>query len=736
MSSENVLTYFEKKYSTLLEKGCSCDEASLEVIEAYLAGKPIKSKKQKTVNKDNLFWSSKVIWDFSPEVLISGSFIFALSRYFAQGNTTNFNLLKHITKTSPSSVCTGIRRSEIVLRPQSDKWTEIKKLDETVSSSLTKLIKVCECFQLAHKQRLDLLAQSQKPFENLSVFELLSYSSLYAFKGFVEPELSLDREVISTTAKLNALTKIIEWKISHSDLGSFKLTDRVIAESLKIHLSPIIFPSNDDSIIPKTLLYQFSELIQAQVELNEFLSRSVVPFCFEDDKRYTLNGTQLDLTVLDDSSNKSWELNGRKLNLLDGYWFNCGLNEFINSGMAEQQIGSKDNHQRNQTAYIKALGVALQLNDIYGVDETISTDNGLNVNVFQALLTLELMIAFYNKDYVEVFFREYENTGQWQVALTTLAMSGLLDGSNNDFQNRFPITWQNWKQKAKNIVGWTVSDVFPNGNLKAAEAILDFWSLDFKKRGSELKSSNRHKLPELTERPIFKLGNYSVQLPWMMACQLTNVNAINNLRRFANSRPELKGETSRIEERLGESFRKRGFTVLDSYMPSSCEPMNPGEIDLICKLDDFVLVIEVKSTYRRSSKREAIGYKNNALRKAGLQIKRKTDAVKHLLLTDNQFKTSLGIDESSHCTAIGWIADTCMEFDHEYFNDFLKVSVEELHIALNDDANLLMDMTEICDDENEREAVSLFQNGFSAESFVDVIKNSKIWESLLESGTE
>ena len=29
-------------------------------------------------------------------------------------------------------------------------------------------------------------------------------------------------------------------------------------------------------------------------------------------------------------------------------------------------------------------------------------------NVFQALLSLELMIAFYNKDYIEVFFREYE----------------------------------------------------------------------------------------------------------------------------------------------------------------------------------------------------------------------------------------------------------------------------------------------------------------------------------------
>lgn len=250
-----------------------------------------------------------------------------MSRYFAQGNTTDVGLLEHITKTSASSVCKGIRYSEVVLRPQSEKWTEIMKLGETVPGSLIKLIKVCECFQLAHKQRLDLLAQCQKPFEKLSILELLSYSSLYAFKGFVEPNISLDGEVICITAKFNALTKIVEWKITNSDPASLKLTDRMIAESLKLHLSPILFPSSDSSIIAEILLFQFSELIQAQVELNEFLSRSVVPFCFDDKESYFLNGNQLDRTVLDNVENQAWELNGRKLNLLEGYWLNHGLHD-------------------------------------------------------------------------------------------------------------------------------------------------------------------------------------------------------------------------------------------------------------------------------------------------------------------------------------------------------------------------------------------------------------------------
>ena len=77
-------------------------------------------------------------------------------------------------------------------------------------------------------------------------------------------------------------------------------------------------------------------------------------------------------------------------------------------------------------------------------------------------------------------------------------MSGLLDKAGNNFQNRFPLTWLSWKKKAKYIVGWTVSDVFPNGNLKAAEAILDFWSLDFKKWSMALKNNNTQNLPKLT----------------------------------------------------------------------------------------------------------------------------------------------------------------------------------------------------------------------------------------------
>ena len=63
------------------------------------------------------------------------------------------------------------------------------------------------------------------------------------------------------------------------------------------------------------------------------------------------------------------------------------------------------------------------------------------------------------------------------------------------------------------------------------------------------------------------------------------------------------------------------------------------------------------------------------------------------------------------------------------------MSVEELHIALADDTAKLVDINEIgqeeeSDDESNDEVTSLYAGGFSANSFVDVIECSKIWQDI------
>lgn len=83
------------------------------------------------------------------------------------------------------------------------------------------------------------------------------------------------------------------------------------------------------------------------------------------------------------------------------------------------------------------------------------------------------------------------------------------------------------------------------------------------------------------------------------------------------------------------------------------------------------------------------------------------------------------------------IADTSIEFDHEYFSGFMKVTIEELLIALADNAHFLCNQEQkfsssLASGEQVNlvsEAHSLYENGFSGKEFLEVIEHSRVWES-------
>ena len=85
-----------------------------------------------------------------------------------------------------------------------------------------------------------------------------------------------------------------------------------------------------------------------------------------------------------------------------------------------------------------------------------------------------------------------------------------------------------------------------------------------------------------------------------------------------------------------------------------------------------------------------------------------------------------------------WIVDTSIESDHQRFHGFLKVSLEEVLIALRDDRHLLNDpdglfqtgntssKSFVCD--SDRAAfTSLYPSGFSAKHFVEAIESAAVW---------
>ncbi|WP_139140354.1 hypothetical protein [Variovorax boronicumulans] len=99
----------------------------------------------------------------------------------------------------------------------------------------------------------------------------------------------------------------------------------------------------------------------------------------------------------------------------------------------------------------------------------------------------------------------------------------------------------------------------------------------------------------------------------------------------------------------------------------------------------------------------------------------------------------LGLELSGGAPPIhGWIVDTSIERDHERFSGFLKLSLEELFIALRDDISSLTDPEGLFHGGETQKAsarafaekprsLSLYPSGFSAGNLLDVVEAEAVW---------
>lgn len=717
--------YYDKKFTNCLASDKSITEAAQIVIDAYLDNKPQGQKKKKVspAERHQLFWHSE-FWQLLPlEVYNSDSLVLALTQYFSQEIVSNFPLLQSIASQSPLSVKNAARYSQLALKPSASKWQELQQLADGEVHEFDELIAIIKLMHKEHERLLMDLEQTQNKLASLTPLTCLIYISLFAFEHLLTTNTDNNVSAVvnnDTEETWSAFKNILAWKLESSDINEFDLSEISILETVKEHLIPFLFPSPQNEI--KTEIYHhISELITKEIALNSFISQSVNAFCFDDSIAFKIDKGIAVIEDVDTSAKLAWQQNGHKLKLLHGYWFNRGVDKLIASGMAEQQIGSKENHEANQFAMIKTFATQLRLVEVYGLNEYLIADSGLRVNLYESLLSLNLMSAFFSKDFIAPYQQYLSEEKNWLAAISRLAFEGMQQG-----ENRFPITWSTKKEKVARIKAWTVNKSFPNGNQKAAEAIIDFWTHDLKATAKKLQSEKSPLviIPELYERPILKFGNHIFQFPWMVAFQNNSTAALNNLRRIGANRTQARSETAAIELRLAENFKTRSFNVLLNYHPPKTPDYDPGEIDIICASEGHIFVLEVKSTFLRSTKKDAWFHKTRTLRKAGQQISRKVTAVEQALLTDEQFKSLLGFDNCVVKPIVhGWIVDTSIEHDHELFSGYLKVSLEEIIIALRDDSHLLFDMEDFVEgQELQGDAnFTLYPEGFTAKNFLKII---------------
>jgi hypothetical protein len=740
--SEMPFTTYDATFERLQASGRSPEDAARLVAEDYLDGKPrLRGKKKiSKAERDEAFWSSAVVCALPTERWALEPFTLALVRYFSQDRVANVPLVSRLAQSLPDTVCYAVRRSGLVLRSTSPRRAELARMAE-LAPEIAELCRVIEIFEDAHQLRTAALEESRARLTELTPFELLLYASLHAFHTLVPRHLGLavleeGDEQPSDHEFWDAVTDLVSWKLATAPEKTLRVSEHDAAMSVGKHLSPLIFPSPSGPTPRHDLLAAFAQVMADQVELNGFLSRSADAFCYDDAIRFVRHGRRLEIELINPTLRAAWFRDGRKLDRLHFYWVYRAMDAFVSSEMAGRIIGRPENHEANQLAYIAAMRTHLRLTEVYGADDMVTADTGETVHLFMALLSLELMSAFFMRDFLQVYAEHLEDTGDTFQALSRLAFFGLADG----LQIRFPLTWSDRSEKIRKIVGWTVRDECPEGSPRMAAAILDFWTSDWGQLGKRLRDGGGGLPPELFERPVVKLGPLLVQLPWVVGVQNNSSAAINNLRRLGTRRDEARQETERIEERLGQLFESRGFRIVLNWTPPPTASEIPGEIDLICVRDGVVLVLELKSTYLRRSDRDAWLHSTTTLRKAGIQLRRKVAAVERALWDTSELSEVLALDGAGDGLRIhGWIVDTSIECDHQRFEGFLKVSLEEVLIALRDDSHLLGDPEGLLSgnlgegdltDAEDAPSKTLYPAGFNIARFLEVIEREEVWVGM------
>ena len=436
--------YYDNKFEQCLHQGHSQQMAANLVIHAYLDNKPANPKLS-PADKHEMFWNSHWLKQLPNEYFHSELFSLALARYFSQETIENKTLITRIASNTPEVIVRSVRHSGIVLDKQSNRWQELQTVNKELHGCFSELLELRQIFLDAHRDRKKLVEQKWQALNKLEPLELLCYASLFAFDQLMEGDLKVDGGRVGQQSLWKSMGRILQRSLQTTKLTSLRPTERAIGKVLKKHLSPIIFPSRNGYASKALERYvAFSELFFAQLELDRFLAESVDAYCFDDSSRFrAINGSAI-IDVIDQPAKEKWQEGNNKLLTLQGYWFNRGWQAFEASEMSKQVIGSLENHNSNAMCVIKAMSGTLELQEIYGIGDIITTDNGLQVDTYQALLASHLMTAFFKQAYVEPFHESLNHGMEWNEALTMLAFNGLLEG----MQNRLPFTWSTEDEKA------------------------------------------------------------------------------------------------------------------------------------------------------------------------------------------------------------------------------------------------------------------------------------------------
>lgn len=685
--------YYEEKFDSLFTE--FDPKKALEKIVEDLLYKSSQPKYFDYKNKFDMFWQSNFIKLLTVDEVRSENYILALSQYIRY-TITDKNICINYLKLDIQSFILAVRYSGIILNSEHDSWGILKEISQEFDSEkLCGFIQTVTHLQLQYKHRLAVYEDIQNKL-NIGQITAMSFSSLYAYeylvpnKDFFQLPYQFDPEEKNSA---EVVWRAFDEIIKTSRKNTKKLTEKSLALALKFKMIPFLLGEGMTSELQ--LQYDlFKKLVAIKVELINYKRNVLESFSFDSTVKYILKNESL--SYLNQRNVKDNWL--EKHSLLLNYWLIVGSQRLFDSDYIYRILPTGDNLEANAIALSKAFGVKEQLKQIYGI-EYLKVDN-VHLDLFDVMMTLSLSQAHYLKDHIHKFEQFLSDSNFNLEALSKLMMHGFIIG-----ENRMPMTFALENDKSKKMSSW-ITEGSNNQKLKQMKKILKFWSFDLYDENDQ---------STYMQKPFYRIDDFIFQFPWLTAFQNLNTAMINYVRKLHKNRLELKSETDQIELNLAEKLDRIGFQVFCQYVPSEG---NAGEIDLIAMYDNHVIVAEVKSTYIRSSIQEIYEYKKFVLNKASYQLDNKVEYIKRHFLSRH-------FEDINDVIIHSWIIDTTLEFDHEYFGNHLKVSLDEVIITSNCESEFMQKLVdEQFDIEKDEVKIDPIQ-------FLESIEKNTFWSKQL-----
>ncbi|WP_419777818.1 hypothetical protein [Malaciobacter marinus] len=669
--------YYKNKYETLLKKEFSSEVSIKEIFNIYLDDKP---KSLKKMERRDLFWSFIESLNLN-NYFNSLEFRLCIKKAFNEHYIFKNEFIFTIVSIEKKIFLDAIKYSKIFLKKSDLNFINIKNYYDEKSIE-QEFFLTCEVISNKYDYLLEKKEKALVRLNSYAYLNLLCSIGLYLMKHVSDNTIIQNYELNGSI-----LSEILKDRLKTKD----KKKGEYQYEESAIKVIDLISPKkNYDE------LNRLEDIVKIYKEFHLFKENEISTFCFDDNFAFDLKDKSLNLNVIDISKYNKWLNDNNKIDKFFLYYLEYAV-YLSKELLQENTFGTEENNIINKEAFIQARALALILKEIYGIEDDLSISDNIAIPIFDTLHSFSNLNIFHKYYCVDNYLKKLESYN-WVDAYEKFFCEGFIQG-----KQRLPIIIANQYDFSNNS-----NNGDPLFSKLVRNNVEDFYTYDLKK----IVSNKKLKVPSIFEKPLLKLDNMVFTFPFLIGLQNVNTSVINNILNIHYKRTKFRKDEVQIsEKKLATLFEKLGFNVKANYMLPFSEEYEVGDIDLICEKDGCLFVLELKSTYIRTSFENIWNYRTSILRKASNQLRKREKLINRLIEEENK----LFLESFNKPNQIfSLIIDTSFEFDHELINDYLKISMFEI-------ISLLIEEDKV-----------LYPHGFRVDSFIKNINENIFWKEVIK----